>query len=261
MTESVTAYFHEDSKKWHQLPLNEAPGTTFLKSIVDICDAVEDCSKKLPKSRNSALANKRSLCVRTFSASAFVLMMSHFEVYQRSLFAELINTLEFMDGLDDIDLARKLEKEGCEINLARILAGRGDPREPGQIVADALGAWHNPERVNAYFRTVFPKMNLYSNNSIGELLLMWQLRHSIVHTAGVITKEDSIKVAGLREFRERKVVCEAPFVSAVGQRFHLIAKETSTRLEEQIRPILIPAENSVETEQAMLWITGCESTK
>ena len=261
MAVSLTAHFHEDSRQWHQVPLNEAPGTTFLKSIVDICDSVEHCSNNLPQSRQSALARRRALSVRTFSASAFALMMSHFEAYQRSLFAELINTLDFMTCLDDLDLARKLEKEGCALSVGRILAGRGDPREPGQIIADALGSWHNPDRVNAYFRTVFPKMNLYSNESIVELSLMWQVRHSIVHTAGIITREDSLKIAELRAFRERKLVLEAPFVSAVGRRFHSIIKESSARLEEQIRPVLIPAEDPIDTEGTMRSITGCESPR
>ncbi|WP_412024046.1 hypothetical protein [Burkholderia cepacia] len=194
--------------------------------------------------------------------SAFTMLMSHFEVFQKQQFAELVNSSDFMDGFDDLELAKRLEKEGCNITLYRILAARGEPREPGQIVADSLASWHNPSRVNQYFKIIFPKINVYPNSAIAELELMWQLRHSIVHTGGIVTREDAAKLASLRRFGEKKLVLEGHFILEVGKRLHVIVKQATDMLESEIRRRFIRHEgdNDADVDEIIKEIVGCAST-
>jgi hypothetical protein len=193
--------------------------------------------------------------------AAFGLLMSHFEAFQKAQFAEIVNTLDLMDCVDDIDLAKRLEKEGCVISVLRVLSGRGDPREPGQIIADALGGWHNPSRVSNYFRSIFPRSNIYSNGAISELELMWQLRHSIVHTAGIVTREDAFKVRALRALKDRMLVLEDKFIVETGRRLHVLVKEATQLLEGEVRSVLQPAPRGEDNEGIVNAMVGCESTR
>lgn len=258
-SDSLTSYFHEDSGQWYSRPLNEAPATTFLRSVVEICESVSYCEEVFVRSGDSPTGSPASGSLRVFVMSAFAMLMSHFEIFQKLQFAELVDTQDFMEGFDDTELAKRLEKEGCAVTLHRILAGRGDPREPGQIVADSLGSWHNPSRVNQYFQIIFPKVNIYSNSAIAELELMWQLRHSIVHTGGVVTREDAAKVSSLRQFRDRKLVLEGQFIMQVGKRLHMIVKQVTSLLEGEVRKRLIRSEYDDDPEGTVKIIVGCES--
>ncbi|MFM0125682.1 hypothetical protein P0D73_43785 [Paraburkholderia sp. RL18-101-BIB-B] len=207
------------------------------------------------------MIDKSSESLRVFVMTAFAMLMSNFEVFQKQQFSELVDSNDFMDGFDDLELAKRLEKEGCNITLYRILAARGEPREPGQIVADSLVSWHNPSRVNQYFQIIFPKINIYSNSVIAELELMWQLRHSIVHTGGTITREDAAKVSSLRRFSDRKLVLEGSFILEVGRRLHVIVKQASAILERELRKRFIrqEGESDAEVDEIIKEIVGCTS--
>jgi hypothetical protein len=258
-TDSLTSYFHKDSDQWYARPLNEAPATTFLHSVVDICESVSYCEDAFAKINGAEAQSRSDESLRAFAMSAFAMLMSHFEMFQKLQFAELVDTQDFMDGFDDTELAKRLEKEGCTITLQRILAGRGDPREPGQIVADSLSAWHNPSRVNQYFQAIFPKIAIYSNSAVAELELMWQLRHSIVHTGGVVTREDAAKVVSLRRFRDRKLILEGEFITQVGKRLHMIVKQATGLLEAEVRSRFIHSEFIDDPEGIIESVVGCES--
>lgn len=230
----LTSYFPRDSLPHASVPVNEAPATVFLDEIVDVCDSINHCARSFSRKKNGELTKGSNSAIQRLTTSAFALMMSHFETYQKAQFAELINTLDFMNAIEDAELAKRLDKCGCQLSLARILTGRGNPREPGEIVADALPGWHHPERVNTYFKVVFPQHNFYSNEEIAELELMWQLRHSIVHTGGVITREDARKVASLSTYSDRGIVFSESFMPAVGRRFHIILQRVLDRLKPEI---------------------------
>jgi len=255
----LTDYFPPHSLQWAEKPLNEPPATTFLKEVTHICDAINHCIRNFPRKKDNSLTSGSEDSFQRLSMSSFALLLSHFEIFQKAQFAEIINTVDFMGGFDDIDLAKKLEKAGCNLSLQRILAGRGDPREPGQIIADALPGWHNPEKVNSYFRILFPNMNIYSGEVISELELMWQLRHSIVHTGGVITREDSIKAPLLRGLGERKLEFSEGFIVAIGRRFHIIVQLATSQLEKSVRSAIDP--NLEEPEDLIEFMTGCDSPR
>jgi hypothetical protein len=191
--------------------------------------------------------------------ATFALLLSHFETFQKAQFAILLNTLDYLQGVSDMEVVKRLERAGCELSLQRIVAGRGDPREPGEIFADSMPGWHNPGKVNEYFRAMFPKTNVYSNEVIEELELLWQLRHSIVHTGGVITREDAMKVPALRRLSERQIVFSKGFISAVGRRLHIIVQLSMQQLEGIFRKSLRP---DVEEPEDLIDATvGCSSPR
>ncbi|RON08463.1 hypothetical protein BK659_13780 [Pseudomonas brassicacearum] len=173
--------------------------------------------------------------------SSFALILSHFEKYQRSLFFEIFEVVGFMEGFNDVDLSKRLEKVGCVLSLQRIISGRGDPREVGHIIADALPGWHNPERVNSYFKIFFSDLNFYSKAMVTELEMMWQLRHSIVHTAGVVSREDAMKAPELRGLRDKGLVFSEGFINEVGRRFHMIVQLSLQQLEQAVRKAITPS--------------------
>lgn len=145
--------------------------------------------------------------------------------------------------------------------MQRLLSGRGDPREPGQIVADAMPGWHNPERVNRYFSAIFPKVAFYSKEAVRELELMWQLRHSIVHTAGIITREDAGKIPQLRGYADRRIRLGTNFVPAVARRFHIMLKHSVGRLRNETKKSMEAAGVVEEIESLVDSIVGIDSPR
>lgn len=257
----LTEYFPLQSLDWATTPVDEPPATTFLKEVTHVCDSINQCSRSFSRKKDGTFTADSADAFQRLSMSAFALLLSHFETYQREQFAILINTLDYMDTVDDVELAKRLAKAGCELSLQRILTGRGDPREPGQIIADSLPGWHNPERVNSYFRAILPTVNLFSNEVVSELELMWQLRHSIVHTGGVITREDAIKVSALRMFRDRRLRFTEGFVPAVGRRFHIIVQFSMQQLEAAVRKGFLPLDSPEETDGIIETIVGYDSPR
>jgi hypothetical protein len=258
---ALTEYFPRESLSWATSSLEDPPATVFLKEVAHICDSINHCAHHFPRKKNQEFTSDSADAFQRLSMSAFALLLSHFETFQREQFATILNNIDFMQAIDDVELAKRLEKVGCTLSLQRILTGRGEPREPGQIIADSLPGWHNPERVNSYFRVMLPAVNAFSNDVVTELELMWQLRHSIVHTGGVITREDAIKVAALRDFRDRRLKFDESFIPAVGRRFHIITEVTMQQLESAVRKVFIPLDSVEDTESIIGIIVGYDSPR
>ncbi|WP_293617710.1 hypothetical protein [Salinisphaera sp.] len=231
----LTEYFPVENCPWSTGYTGKSPGSIFLSEVVEVCDSINHCSRRFTRKKDGNFTKDSEHSYQILMMSSFALIMSHYETFQKSQFAEVLNTQDFMVGTDDLLLSKKLEKMGCNISLHRLLAGRAEPREPGQIIADSLVSWHNPARVNDYFRLLVPKYNFYSNEVISELEVLWQLRHSIVHTGGKITREDSHKVAGLRGYHEKKLVLREQFLLSVARRFHVILQRILDPLQADLR--------------------------
>lgn len=258
---NLTDYFPSAGLPWGHAPVNQPPAQIFLTGTVEIVDAINHCSRTFTKKKSGDFTKDSADSYQHMAISAFALMMSHFERFQKAQFAELINTMDFMDGIDDVQLSKELEKKGCSLSLQRILAGRGEPREPGQIVADAMPGWHSADRVNRYFNIIFPRVQFYSAACARELDLMWQIRHSIVHTAGVITREDAGKVPDLRGYADRRLQLGTEFVPAVARRFHIMLKESVDKLWQATKEALEEAGETEELEDLVDSIVGIDSPR
>ncbi|MES2440201.1 MAG: hypothetical protein V4584_14120 [Verrucomicrobiota bacterium] len=106
-------------------------------------------------------------------------------------------------------------------------------------------------KVNSIFSLIFKDLNFFSNEFCSEIQLMWQLRHSIVHTGGVITREDCMKHPQLKGYRDRRPSFEEGFIIAVARRFHIILQKSLDLLKKRVRDALIT--EMLEAEDLDVW--------
>ena len=100
--------------------------------------------------------------------------------------------------------------------------------------------------MNRIFRHFFEKLNMFSNSDVKDLRLLWQLRHSVVHTGGWLTKPDSLKVAALHGKGGQPILVDYEFVPTVVRKLHPIIKGAVHRVEQEFRSKLgatLPAED------------------
>ena len=165
----------------------------------------------------------------------------------------------------EAELAKAFEKLGCKITILRTLAGGNAYGEAdvGDVIADSMPGWHDPDRVNAYFRAVLPQHCFYSVAACKELQLLWQLRHSIVHCGNVITPGDALKVRALRKYRSRLLQFDEAFFPALGRRLHILVRGVLDPLMSHIDPLLIIEDFDTEEdrEHTLRLIAGYESPR
>lgn len=118
-----------------------------------------------------------------------------------------------------------LKAADIEISLHHVVGYRGTSTAAGDIVADALSGWHDPRKVNGYFKALLNIDNLYTSDQSEELALLWQLRHSIVHTGGTLTLPDSQKHQALNNRGNTVVVFRPQVLEGAAIWFHRLLKQ------------------------------------
>lgn len=259
----ITDYIEGKAREAGAVDRHPSPASTFLEEVNDLCDAVHHCKRKFPRKGNGQFSKDSSDSFERLVMASFALMMSHFERFQREQFAALIDWSFAFACPEPIELAKNLEKAGCELSLQRVLVGPGDEGEIGEIVADAMPGWHNSTRVNTYFQAVIPSYSFYSNAVISELEKLWQLRHSIVHSGGLLTKADAIKVTGLSAYANRQIKFGENFMPAIGRRMHIVIQKTLTPLQTRMNSLLLPLPDEPEAERqhTIATMVGYESRR
>jgi hypothetical protein len=218
----------------------KSPATVFLKYVVDAKDAVTKCSIKF-NGKQGGSYNKDSLnSLRLLTAATLPAVMGHFETYQKLLFAGTFEATRFTKDFDMDRFHNELKKMGeIEIKVNRIGAYRGQPAPMGQIIADSLGGWHNPEKVNSHMKLLVKNVNFFSGKEMEELRVLWQLRHSIVHTGGWLTLPDAQKVGDLKSYGNKPVIFDSNvIVVAVHKKMHSLVKDATHRLENGFKSLL-----------------------
>ncbi len=166
--------------------------------------------------------------------------MGHFETYQRSLFAGLLDLADSLPTFNSSKFLRQIKKEcGFEVTISpeRLLAHRGTDITCGIVFADALGGWHNPQRVNSYFSALGVRP-LFSNNDLSDIEVLWQLRHSIVHSASSIRVQDAAKVSRLWKFRGKQIILDHGFFDTMSLRISEIVLAANGRLSENCKSLI-----------------------
>lgn len=102
----------------------------------------------------------------------------------------------------------------------------------GIMLADSLKNCSSPEVVNKYFRC-FVNYDLFSKDHIKQLLVLWQLRHSIVHNGGTITRADAQKVKALNHFLNQNILLDSKFICEVSRKMHNIVKTSTCGIGEK----------------------------
>jgi hypothetical protein len=109
----------------------------------------------------------------------------------------------------------------------------------GLLLADSLTGWHNPSRVNSLFDAFNLKRQLFSADDCAKLRVLWQLRHSIVHTGGTLTLADAQKIDDLSGLGDSKVIFENNFIFEVARKLHPLVKNATTGVGMAFRDKLI----------------------
>ena len=220
----------------------DSPATAFLKYTVEAKSAVDLCSRHFPKLTNGHYNKASKDSLEHIVKAMLPALMGHFETYQRFLFAGVFDRSTLIGGFDVNSFFKKLEKEtNIKLDLSRLAAHRGiGASSIGLLLADAMNGWHFPEKVNSYFDAFGIKTQLFSHDDCKRLRVLWQLRHSIAHTAGTLTLADAQKVSALNGLGDTNIVFENNFIFEVSRKLHPIVKSATERLGEALSSRILP---------------------
>lgn len=227
-----TDYVAEAPEWWDSSLRNytDTPASTFLKECVHIWDAFNMCKRRFSKKRDGTYTKDSRDSLHRIAAAALGSLLGHFETYERFLFAGAVEATRFISTFDVGALCKRLEKDSnVSVSLTHLAAYRGEPASIGRLWADNLPGWHNPERVNQHFKAILPDVQFYGQKDIRRLQVLWQLRHSVVHTGGWLTRADSQKVTGLGELAGKPILLNDSFIDAASRRLHQVVKAATTR--------------------------------
>lgn len=236
-----TSYLEDAPEGWIDAfeLYQRSPPTAFLSEIVHLSDGINHCVRHFKRKKDGDYTKDSQDSIHRLSAATLAAIMGHFEIFQKYLFAGLLEATRLIPTFDVAECCKKLERDArLSIDVGRLTAYRGRPTPIGQVIADNLAGWHDPNKVNAHFKTIVPDLQFYSNAQCEELRVLWQLRHSIVHTAGWLSDPDAQKVRELNALGGKPIVLGADFVLAVARRFHPMVVRAIGRLREKFLDLL-----------------------
>jgi len=219
----------------------ESPATAFLAYCIEAKDAINHCQRHFQKNLDNSLSKNSIASLHHLSAAVLPTMMGHFETYQRHLFAGIFEMSGVLKNFRANEFFGKLKKVDVEIRIDPVkLAGyRRFSTTTGVLLADNLPGWQNPRLVNKYFRALLDT-DIYDENDCQRLLVLWQLRHSIVHTGGSLTLPDAQKVQELSEHGGKPLVFDDKFILEVSKKFHPLVKNATKKAEKAFRGQQVP---------------------
>lgn len=214
----------------------ESPATAFLKYSIEAKDAVQYCIDHFNRKRDDSLYKDARDSLHHIITAFLPALMGHFETYQRYLFAGVFENSNLLDKFDPDYFVRKIKNDfGVEISPDQLLAYRGLEAPVGVLLADNMPGWHNPSKVNGYFKAFGFKTCFFSSDQCDRLNVLWQLRHSIVHTGGTLTRSDAQKVEELRNFADRPMVFDDNFIFEISRKTHPLVQSATKRIEDCFR--------------------------
>lgn len=117
------------------------------------------------------------------------MMLSAFEVTWKSLFAGVIDSVDMFDARISRD-----KRFRDALSPESVLAHR-EGSSPGSVIASSLGVWQRSDVVNTNFESAFEVCPI-GNDESSVIDQLWQLRHVVAHSAGVVGPLDSHRLAG-----------------------------------------------------------------
>lgn len=235
-----------------------SPATAFLRQVVEAKNSFDYCRRYFPKrAGGNDLSSEAEENLRNITGPLFACLMGHFETFQKFLFAGAVEATRFFKDWDEGNLAA-LFGERSEISPRRMLAYRGQGAQVGTVLADSLSGWHSPGNVNSYFKAIDSTVSLFSNSDVEDLIVLWQIRHTLVHTGGWLTLPDAQKVKRLHLYGDHSIGFEENFQLALTKRLHRLAKDATGRLKLRLTQRLrigLPANDQAEFSD----LTKCDS--
>lgn len=237
MPEKKFTDYVAEAPEWWDSSLSDytdSPASTFLRECVHIWDAFNTCKRRFSKKNDGSYTKDSQDSLFRISAAALSSMMGQFETFQRFLFAGAVEATRFIPTFDVDKLCTRLQKDSSvNVTLKHLAAYRGEPASIGRLWADNLPGWHNPDRVNQHFAAILPDIQFYGRKEVRKLQTLWQLRHSIVHTGGWLTRADSQKVAGLGDLAGKPILLNDSFIDAASRRLHSIVNSATNRFGDR----------------------------
>jgi hypothetical protein len=219
-----------------------SPATTFLKYTIEAKSAIDLCIRKFPKKQNGQFISDSLDSIQHLVTATLPAIMGHFETFQKSLFAGMFDLTVYSRTFKLEPFIKKLNNGNVTIDLTRLSAYRNiGTSSVGNILADSLNGWHNPEMVNKHFGAFGLNYQFYSAEHIKRLKVLWQLRHSIVHTGGTLTLPDAQKIENLKTFGGRNIAFEKNFIYEVSRKFHPIIKHSTEGIGRAFKNNLLPS--------------------
>ena len=219
-----------------------SPATAFLKYTIEAKSAVDLCVRKFPTNKDGSYSSDSLDSLQHVVTAMLPALMGHFETFQKYLFAGIFDITVFHSTFDVNSFVKAIpDNKSITIDFVRLSAFRNiGTSSIGNLVADSLGNWHDPYKVNSYFKAFVSNHDLYSNESAKQLKVLWQLRHSIVHTGGTITLPDAQKIKELRTFGNQNIAFENNFIYEVSRKMHPIVKRATEGMGNAFKQNLIP---------------------
>jgi hypothetical protein len=214
----------------------ESPATAFLAYCIEAKDSIIHCQRHFQKNQDGSLSKSSVASLQHLSAAILPAIMGHFETYQRHLFAGIFEMSGVLKNFHANDFFSKLQKADVDIKIDPVkLAGyRRFSTTTGVLLADNLSGWHNPRLVNKYFRALLDT-DIYDEGECKNLLLLWQLRHSIVHTGGSLSLPDAQKIPELMEHGRKPLAFDDTFIMEVSKKFHPLVKNATSKAEKSFK--------------------------
>jgi len=209
-----------------------SPGTAFLRHTVEAKNAIDLCIRHFPKKTDGKTSKASKDSIQHLTLSVLPTVMGHFETFQRYLFGGVFDRSIHLLGFDIERFFRKIKKNGdFTIDPVRLSAYRGlGAASIGTLLADSLTGWHAPSRVNQFFECFELNNQFWGEQEIEQLRVLWQLRHSIVHTGGTLTRADAQKVAVFSDKGDLQIVFEDNFIFEVARKLHPMVKKATNAL-------------------------------
>jgi hypothetical protein len=221
----------------------DSPATAFLKYTIEAKNAINLCISNLKHNKDGSYNKATIDSLQHLIVAILPAIMGHFETYQRYLFAGMFEHSIYLKNFSIEEMLSKLIKasEGnVNIDLERLSAYRGIAvASVGTLLADSLKNWHSPKIVNKYFLCFGTKKDLFLAKECNDLSVLWQLRHSIVHTGGTLTISDAQKIPELSNFIDRDITFGDRFILEVSRKMHMLIKDSTTRVGDAYKSRLI----------------------
>lgn len=210
------------------------PATAFLTYTLEAKDAINQCIKHFPKNNDSTYNKASQDSLQCILSAMLPSVMGHFETYQKYLFAGLFDMSVYLKKFDVNKFKKFLRDQNLgDIDIVRLSVYRNiGTNSIGMIIADSLSSWHSPDKVNTYFKSIL-EVDIFSNEDKKNLEVLWQLRHSIVHTGGTITLPDAQKTESLKHMGNKSIAFEKNFISELSRKFHSLIILSNNRIKDK----------------------------
>jgi hypothetical protein len=163
--------------------LERSPGAFFIERGRDLTLAAPYFNQRLAEGTYSGAAKRH---LHNLCAATYAVLLSSFELTWKTLFARIIDRTTSYDK-------RLLDWSKSSVSVESLLAHR-DQTSVGAMFASTFGAWQQPDLVNDRYERLL-ELRPFSNQDVTTLTDLWQLRHVIAHSSGIMGGLDAYRVS------------------------------------------------------------------